>query len=182
MFGRTPNVPPIEGTVNVGCGWTASVWIFGAAGWCAANQLRLNQTIRNLTCGDLEILLLVIWVTGLKKKNRFSFCTCLVERGGEVVWFSVCEVLLDGWANGGSVHVFFTYGEYRISSYAKVLYNFFNNNIKNIHIKRCSWKSHFTRKYLCCSLFCNKAVGCRLATSLKTESCTGDFLWILRHL
>ena len=128
---------------------------------------------RNPAFGDLSN-----WI---EKKNRFSFCTCLVERGGEVVWFSVCEVLLDGWANGGSVHVFFTYGEYRIS-YAKVLYNFLNNNIKNIHIKRCSWKSHFTRKYLCWSLFCNKAVGCRLATSLKTESCTGDFLWILRHL
>ena len=26
MFDRTPNVPPIEGAINVGCGWTVSVW------------------------------------------------------------------------------------------------------------------------------------------------------------
>ena len=50
----------------------------------------------------------------------------------------MCEVSLDGWANGGSVDVFFTYGEYRVSSYVKVLYNLLNNDIKNIHIKRCS--------------------------------------------
>ena len=42
---------------------------FVAAGWCTRKWLRLNQTIRNLTSGDLGISLLVIGlgVTRLKK-------------------------------------------------------------------------------------------------------------------
>ena len=35
--------------------------------------------------------------------------------GGGVVWYSVCETSLDDWANGGSVDLFFTYGEYGFS-------------------------------------------------------------------
>ena len=33
---------------------------FVAAGWCRAKNLRLNQAIKNLICGDLEISLGVI--------------------------------------------------------------------------------------------------------------------------
>ena len=42
---------------------------FVAAGWCTRKWLRLDQTIRNLTSGDLGISLLVIGlgVTRLKK-------------------------------------------------------------------------------------------------------------------
>ena len=38
------------------------------------------------------------------------------EGGEGVVWLSVCETPLDDWTNGGSVDVFFTYGEYDFSS------------------------------------------------------------------
>ena len=37
------------------------------------------------------------------------------KRRGGVVWFSVCEAPLDDWTNGGSVGVFFRYGEYDFS-------------------------------------------------------------------
>ena len=42
---------------------------FVAAGCFAGKQLRLHQTMTNLTCGDLETLLVLIGleVTGLKK-------------------------------------------------------------------------------------------------------------------
>ena len=33
------------------------------------------------------------------------------------MWFGMCEAPLDDWANGGSVDVFFTYGEYGFSSW-----------------------------------------------------------------
>ena len=72
---------------------------FVVAGWCTGKQLRLDRTIRKLTCGDLEIMLVVIQlgVTSLKK-------TYLGE--GKKGWCDlVCGAPLDDWANGGCVHV-----------------------------------------------------------------------------
>ena len=55
-----------------------------AAGWCTRKWLRLDQTIRNLTSGDLEIRLVVIQlgVTTLKKTRSCISETCLREVGG----------------------------------------------------------------------------------------------------
>ena len=76
------------------------------------NQLRLNQTGRNLTCGDLEISFVVIGlgVTGLKKTG-FMHLLHLFERGGVIL----CLWKAFHWANVGSVDVFFTYGEFGFS-------------------------------------------------------------------
>ena len=60
MFDWTPNVPPIGGAVNVRVGIDCKCIECVAAGWYAAKQLRVDQTIRNVTCGNLEILLVVI--------------------------------------------------------------------------------------------------------------------------
>ena len=70
MFEWPPNVPPIE-MLPVQCG----VWVdckameFVAAGRCTVKELRLSQTIRNLICDDLKVLVVVIrpGVTELKK-------------------------------------------------------------------------------------------------------------------
>ena len=66
---------------------------FVAAGWCIMKWLRLDQTIRNLICSDLEILLVVIrlGVNELKKK-QVCVPPGLVwgKGGGWVVLFSVC--------------------------------------------------------------------------------------------
>ena len=53
-----------------------------ATGWCTSKWLRLNETIRNLTSGDLEIALMVIHLgeTRLKKKLSISL-TWLKEWG-----------------------------------------------------------------------------------------------------
>ena len=53
-----------------------------ATGWCTSKWLRLNETIRNLTSGDLEIALMVIQLgeTRLKKKSSISL-TWLTEWG-----------------------------------------------------------------------------------------------------
>ena len=42
---------------------------FVTSGWCTQKWLRLDQTIRNITCGDLEMLLVLMQqgATGLKK-------------------------------------------------------------------------------------------------------------------
>ena len=55
--------------------------------------LRLDQTTKNLTCGDLEILLVVIRLgeTGLKK-TRLVYLLDLFEGRGEEGWCDlVCE-------------------------------------------------------------------------------------------
>ena len=57
MFDWIQNVPPIGGALNmeqVDCKCIE----FVAVGWCAGKKLRLNQTIRSHTYGDLEISLL----------------------------------------------------------------------------------------------------------------------------
>ena len=58
-------------------------------------QLKLDQAIRNLTCGDLEIPLVIIGlrVTGLKKTGFVYLLDLFGEGGGEgerVVQFRVC--------------------------------------------------------------------------------------------
>ena len=53
----------------------------------------------------------------LKKTGLVPLLDLFREGERRVVWFQVCESLLDGWANGGSVDVFFTYGEYGLSSF-----------------------------------------------------------------
>ena len=57
---------------------------FVAAGWCTRKWLRFHQTIRNLTSGDLGVLLLVIrlGLTGLKK-TRVVYLLDLLEGVGE---------------------------------------------------------------------------------------------------
>ena len=56
---------------------------FGATGWCTVKHLRHNQTKRNLTCGDLEISLVVIGlgVTGPKKTRFLYFLDLFRGRG-----------------------------------------------------------------------------------------------------
>ena len=75
-------------------------------------EVRLDQTIRNIIFGDAEISLVVIQlgVTRLKKTG-FVYLLAVVWRKGRegVVWFSVWASL-DDWANGGFVDVFFTHG------------------------------------------------------------------------
>ena len=56
---------------------------FVAAGWCIRKWSRLDQTIRNLTSGDLGIPLMVIQlrVNGLKK-TRIKYLLDLFEGRG----------------------------------------------------------------------------------------------------
>ena len=46
-----------------------------AAGRCTGKKLNLDQTTRNLTCGDLEISLVVMYRLGVPglKKTKFVF-------------------------------------------------------------------------------------------------------------
>ena len=57
---------------------------FVTVDWCTGKYLNLDQTIRNLTCDDLEISLVVIrlGVTGLKKTGLCTSWTCLGKEGG----------------------------------------------------------------------------------------------------
>ena len=68
MFDWIRNMPPIGDALNVEQVDCKCIE-FVAVRWCAGKYLRLNQTIRSHTCGDLEISLLVIrlGVTRLKK-------------------------------------------------------------------------------------------------------------------
>ena len=67
------------------------VWVdykcikFLAAYWCTRKWLKLNQSVRNLTSGDLRILLVVIQlgVTRLKKAREVYLLDLLEARGGE---------------------------------------------------------------------------------------------------
>ena len=88
MFDQIPNVPPIEGAVNVGCGWTANIHMeFTASGHCTVKYLSLNQTTRNRSCRDLEIPPVVIQLgeTGLKRPGWCTSGTWLREGGERVV-------------------------------------------------------------------------------------------------
>ena len=58
-----------------------------ATGWCTSEKLRLDQTIRNFSCSDLEIPFVVnrLGGTGLKKNAFIYFLTLFRGRGGERV-------------------------------------------------------------------------------------------------
>ena len=57
---------------------------FVAAGWCTRKWLRLYQIIRNLTSGDLGILLVVIRLGAtVLKKTRIVYLLDLFEGRGE---------------------------------------------------------------------------------------------------
>ena len=67
---------------------------FVTGGWCTGTQLRLDQTIRNLTYGDAEISLVVIQlgVTRLKK-TRLVYLLDLFEGRWEKRW---CNLVCGG--------------------------------------------------------------------------------------
>ena len=72
-----------------------------------------NCNVRNLTSGDLVILLVVIrpGVTGLKK-TRLVYLPDQFEGRGEKEQFDlVCGAPLNDWANASYVNVLFTCGE-----------------------------------------------------------------------
>ena len=79
-------------------------------------QLRLNQALRNLTCGDLEIALVVIGlgVTGLKNTG-FMYLLDMFGEGGRTSGAISCVWNAFDWANFGSVDVFLPNGEYGFS-------------------------------------------------------------------
>ena len=60
---------------------------FVAVGWCTVMQLKLDEVIRNLTCSDLEILLLVIGlgIAELKKTRFVYLLDFFLGKGGEGV-------------------------------------------------------------------------------------------------
>ena len=101
------------GSAQRGC--KSGVWVkckclnFVAVGWCRRKELRLYQTITNLTTGDMGIPLVVIWL-GVPDWGRSGSCI-------GAVWFSVCGVPLNDWANGGYVDVWFNCGECGFSSF-----------------------------------------------------------------
>ena len=55
---------------------------FVATGWCTVKQLRLDQTIINITCSDLEISVVVIrlGVTELEKTKLMYLLDSFVGR------------------------------------------------------------------------------------------------------
>ena len=94
------------------------VWVewkcmeFVAAGRCTRKCLRLYQIRRNLTSGELGILLVVIQLgvpVDWKWSGSCTSQTCLRKRGkGQC---DVCGAPLDDWADGGYVDVSFTCDE-----------------------------------------------------------------------
>ena len=80
-------------------------------------QLKLDQTIKNFSCGDLKILFVVIGlgVTRLKKTafvHLLNFFKGEGEKRGGVI---SCVWSAFDFANFCSVDVFFTYDEYGFS-------------------------------------------------------------------
>ena len=55
---------------------------FVATGWCTVKQLRLDQTLKNITCSDLEISVVVIrlGVTELEKTKLMYLLDSFVGR------------------------------------------------------------------------------------------------------
>ena len=74
-----------------------------AASWCTTIWLRFNQTIRNVTSGDLVIPLVVIrlGVNGLRKTRVVYFLDMFEGRGKKEQCDLLCGALLDDWANAG---------------------------------------------------------------------------------
>ena len=74
------------------------------ADWCTVKQLRLDQSMTNLICRDLEIPLVVIpmGVTGLKKTGLVCLLNFFGERGEDIGWCDfTCVNLLDPIQMGG---------------------------------------------------------------------------------
>ena len=84
---------------------------FVTSGSCKRKWLRVDRTIRDLTCGDLEIPLLVIrlGVTG-PKNSEFVWLLDLLERRGK-----------KGWGGGDLVYVKRPLGDWAIDGGADVL-------------------------------------------------------------
>ena len=64
--------------------------VFVAAGWCTGELLTLDQTKMNLTCGNLEISLVLIGLGSKRirnglKKTGFMYLLDLFGKGGEGV-------------------------------------------------------------------------------------------------
>ena len=74
-----------------------------AAGWCTTKWLSFNQTIRNLTSGDLVIALVVIrlGVTGLQKTRSVYLRDLFEERGEKWQCDLAYGAPLDDRANAG---------------------------------------------------------------------------------
>ena len=68
-----------------------------AAGWCTTKWLRFNQTVRNLTSGDLGIPLVVILlgVTRLRKTGAVYLLNLFERRGAKGQCDLVCVTPLD---------------------------------------------------------------------------------------
>ena len=98
------------GCYKLGVGWVDYRCMeFVAAAWCTRTWLRLYQTIRNLTSGDLGILLVVIelGVTGLKKTKVVYLLDLFEGRGEKGQCDLMClECLQIYWVNGGFVNIY----------------------------------------------------------------------------
>ena len=95
---------------------------FAASGWYTGQWLRLDQTIRDLTCGDSENLSveLRLGATGLEKTGFVCFQDFL-GRGDGLMWFSICGMLLDGWGYGGCVNVLVLYSMESVKNLRTIL-------------------------------------------------------------
>ena len=79
---------------------------FAAAGWYIGKYLRLDRTIKDLSCGDSKNLFVVIRLeaTGLEQTGLVcfqDFWKVEGKRSDGVVWFSVWS----DWVNRGCVDV-----------------------------------------------------------------------------
>ena len=94
------------------------VWVcmeFVAAGRFTVKQLKPDQTIRNLICGDLKIRC-DSTESNRVEKDWVGVRPRLVWGKGVERWCDlVCKVPLDDWVNRGSDDLSFTYGEYGFS-------------------------------------------------------------------
>ena len=82
---------------------------FEAAGWYIGKHFRLDETVRDLSCGNWESLFVVIRLgaTSLEQSGFVYFQDLFEGRGGKGCWCGliVCGVLLDDWVNCGYVDV-----------------------------------------------------------------------------
>ena len=90
---------PIEGAVNMGCEWTASVWSL-------CRRLVYSEVVEARSNYDkyLEIpnILIPMGVTGLKKTGMVCLLNFFGERGEGIGWFDfTCVNLLDPIQIGG---------------------------------------------------------------------------------
>ena len=93
-------------SVQVDCKWME----FVATGWRTGKWLRVDRTLRDVICGELEIPFVVIrlGLTYQKGMSSYTSWNCLVRGGEEVVWFSVCGAPLGDWTNVSYVDVLAT--------------------------------------------------------------------------